>query len=607
MVKEKRSLINVINCHGKIFKFMLCFTITLLMLGSLSFYKDIYGQNLNSSILQDDYVNTTKNIDTSLSTTSERTLNSGKNFSSSLPDLFNYVKESVVQITDPANMKQQSDIAGSRLGSGFVYDKNGHIMTNYHVVEGAKNNIVYVTFLDGVSYEAEISGTDPYADLAVIKLLNLNQHKDALSKLVPLDLGNSTNLKVGERVVAVGNPFGLSGSLTDGIISGLGRLMPANTIQFIPPSQPYDLQNMPTNVPSFSIPDIIQTDAAINPGNSGGPLLNMKGQVIGINTAIFSNTGAYIGIGFSIPSNLLIKIIPTLIAGETYKHPYIGISGTEVTPDIAKLMNLNESSGFLVVNVTKDSPAYLSGIKGGNTTYQINGRPVELGGDIIKKIDNKTVKKLDDILSYLENNKKIGSNVSLTVWRDGNESKVVPLTLTSRPDLNLSPASTPSLGVFGLDVTPAIAAMMNLSRNDGFLITGVLDQSPASKANLRGGYIISDLNGNPIELGGDVIIKIDNKTVKNQQDIKKYLSAKKIGDTVVITIIRDGEQMAKNVNLTEFKERPLIMDNRNNNLLEPNPPLYNLPKDPNGILKDFLNSCYKMLDKEFCDSFLPNQ
>ena len=607
MVKEKRSLINVINCHGKIFKFMLCFTITFLMFGSLSFYKDIYGQNLNSSVLQGDSVNTTKNIDTSLSTASERTLNSGRNFSSSLPDLFNYVKESVVQITDPANMKQQSDIAGSRLGSGFVYDKNGHIITNYHVVEGAKNNTVYVTFLDGVSYEAEISGTDPYADLAVIKLLNLTQHKDALSKLVPLDLGNSTNLKVGERVVAVGNPFGLSGSLTDGIISGLGRLMPANTIQFIPPSQPYDLQNMPTNVPSFSIPDIIQTDAAINPGNSGGPLLNMKGQVIGINTAIFSNTGAYIGIGFSIPSNLLIKIIPTLIAGETYKHPYIGISGTEVTPDIAKLMNLNESSGFLVINVTKDSPAYLAGIKGGNTTYQINGRPVELGGDVIIKIDNKTVKKLDDILSYLENNKKIGSNVSLTVWRDGNESKVVPLTLTSRPDLNLSSASTPSLGVIGLDVTPAIAAMMNLSRNDGFLITGVLDQSPASKAKLRGGYIISELNGNPIELGGDVIIKIDNNDVKNQQDIKKYLSAKKIGDTVVIAIIRDGEQMAKNVNLTEFKERPLIMDDRNNNLLEPNPPLYDLPKDPNGILKDFLNSCYKMLDKEFCDSFLPNQ
>jgi S1-C subfamily serine protease len=607
MVKEKNSLINGINYQGKIFKFMLCFAVTLLMLGGLSFYKDVYGQNLNSSTLQGNSDNTINNIDTPLNASKESTLSSGKNFSSSLPDLFNYVKESVVQITDPANTKQQSDITGSRLGSGFVFDKNGHIITNYHVVEGAKNNKVYVTFLDGVSYEAEIRGTDPYADLAVIKILNLNPHNDALSKLVPLALGNSTNLKVGEKVVAVGNPFGLSGSLTEGIISGLGRLMPANTIQFIPPSQPYDLQNIPLNVPSFSIPDIIQTDAAINPGNSGGPLLNMKGQVIGINTAIFSNTGAYIGIGFSIPSNLLVKIIPTLIAGETYKHPYIGISGTEITPDIAKLMNLNESSGFLVVNVTKDSPASLAGIKGGNMTYQINGRPVDLGGDVIIKIDNKTVKKLDDILSYLENNKKIGSNVSLTIWRDGNESKVVPLTLTSRPDLNLSSVSPPSIGVIGLDVTPAIATLMNLSRNDGFLITGVLDQSPASKANLRGGYILSELNGTPIELGGDVIIKIDNKTVQNQQDIKKHLSAKIIGDTVVITIIRDGEQMAKNVILTEFEERPSIMDKENNNLLDPNPPLYNLPKAPNGILKDFLNSCYKMLDKEFCDSFLPNQ
>ena len=159
------------------------------------------------------------------------------------------------------------------------------------------------------------------------------------------------------------------------------------------------------------------------------------------------------------------------------------------------------------------------------------------------------MKKLDDILSYLENNKKIGSNVSLTVWRDGNESKVVPLTLASRPDLNLSSASTPSLGVIGIDLTPDIATMVGLSRNDGFLITGVLDQSPASKANLRGGYIVSEINDNPIALGGDVIIKIDSNDVKNQQDIKKYLSAKKIGDTVVITIIRDGEQMTKNVDL----------------------------------------------------------
>src|SRR5678809_630589 len=239
-------------------------------------------------------------------------------------DLFNYVKASVVQITDPANIEQQSDITGSRLGSGFVYDKNGHIITNYHVVDGAKNNKVYVTFLDGVSYEAEISGTDPYADLAVIKILNLNQHKDALSKLVPLELGNSTNLKVGERVVAVGNPFGLSGSLTEGIISGLGRLMPANTIQFIPPSQPYDLQNIPPNGPSFSIPDIIQTDAAINPGNSGGPLIDTQGRVVGINTAIFSNTGVYSGVGFAIPSNTISKVVTSLIQTGSYRHPYIG-------------------------------------------------------------------------------------------------------------------------------------------------------------------------------------------------------------------------------------------------------------------------------------------
>src|SRR5919112_1078851 len=511
-------------------------------------------------------------------------------------ELFTRVESSVLQVTDPST----PSLLGPRLGSGFVYDKEGHIITNNHVVAGGSGDLD-ITFIDGTVYDARLVGSDPYADLAVLKV----EEDVPKDKLVPLPLGNSSTLKIGEPVAAVGSPFGLSGSITEGIISGLGRSLPSSVPQD-PTIPQLDVPSLPPP-PAFSIPDIIQTDAAINPGNSGGPLLNMRGEVIGINTAIFSNTGVYSGVGFAVPSNTIKKVVPSLIATGSYTHPYIGITGLDITPEIAKLMNLNESSGFLVVNVTKDSPAFLAGIKGGNMTYQINGRPVELGGDVIIKIDNKTVKKLDDILSLLENDKTIGSNVSLTVWRDGNESKVVPLTLTSRPDLNLSSVSPPSLGVIGLDVTPSIATMMNLSKNDGFLITGVFDQSPASKANLRGGYILSELDGNPIELGGDVIIKIDGNDVKNQQDIKKYLSAKKIGDTVVITIIRDGEQMAKNLNLAEFKERPAIMNNENKNFSDPNSPLYSLPKAPNGMLKDFLNSCYKMLDKEFCDSFIPNQ
>ena len=370
------------------------------------------------------------------------------------------------------------------MGSGFVYDHNGDIVTNYHVVAGAKNNTIVVTFMDGVSYEAKISGIDPYSDLAVVKLINLHEHADAISKLIPLELANSSSLRVGERVIAMGNPFGLSGTLTEGIISGLDRLMPASIDDLTPPSSPQLFNNpyKPSTAPSFSIPNIIQTDAAINPGNSGGPLLNMKGQVIGINTAIYSNTGAYAGIGFAIPSNFVIKIIPTLINGGSYKHPYLGLSGFNVTPEIAKILNLSKSSGYLVVNVTKNSPAFLAGIKGGNTTYNIKGAiPVQLGGDVIIKIDNNTVRKVNDILSYLENNKKVGDNVSLTVWKGDNKTKMITFALTPRPEINATSTTSPTLGVLGLDLTPSLASLMNVTQTSGFLITGVLDQSPASK------------------------------------------------------------------------------------------------------------------------------
>src|SRR5687768_6202381 len=305
-----------------------------------------------------------------------------RDYSNSLPDLFDKVEKSVVQITEPGST-QVKESNPSRLGSGFVYDKSGHIVTNFHVVDGSKNNKVYVTFLDGVSYEVDIIGTDPYSDLAVIKLSEVD--KNVSSKLVPIELGNSSTIRIGQKVVAVGNPFGLSGSLSEGIVSGLGRLMPAGD-NGGPPPNPFDKTQIMKPVPSFSIPDIIQTDAAINPGNSGGPLIDMSANVIGINTAIFSNTGVYSGIGFAIPSNSLTKIVPLLIKNGEYDHPYIGINGFDITPEIAKLLNLPEAVGFLVINVTDDSPAKLAGILGGNKSMLINGLPIELGGDIVTEI-----------------------------------------------------------------------------------------------------------------------------------------------------------------------------------------------------------------------------
>ena len=481
------------------------------------------------------------------------------------------------------------------MGSGFVYDTLGHIVTNFHVVDGSKNNKVYVTFLDGVSYEGDIIGTDPYSDLAVLKLSEVD--KNVSSKLVPLELGNSSTIRIGQKVVAVGNPFGLSGSLSEGIISGLGRLMPAGD-NGGSPQNPFDKPQIMKPVPSFSIPDIIQTDAAINPGNSGGPLIDMSANVIGINTAIFSNTGVYSGIGFAIPSNFLTKIVPLLIKNGEYDHPYIGINGFDITPEIAKLLNLPEAVGFLVVNVTDDSPAKLSGILGGNKSMLINGLPIELGGDIVTEIDNKPVRKVDDILSYLENYKRIGDNVTLTVLRGPDLVKqAVTIPLTARPSLETN-LTNPSLGVIGLDVTPEIAKLMNISRDNGFLITSIIGNSSASKANLRGSYVVTEVNGTVLELGGDIIVKMDSVDIKNQMDIKNYLKTKNIGDSIIITLLRDDNYLTKSLVLEPISENQRILEDSKkteNNLSHP------LTQDD---LKEFLESCAKVLPREACESMI---
>ena len=517
-----------------------------------------------------------------------------RDYSNSLPDLFDKVEKSVVQITEPGST-QAKEPHPSRLGSGFVYDKSGHIVTNFHVVDGSKDNKVYVTFLDGVSYEGDIVGTDPYSDLAVIKLTEVDNNVS--SKLVPLELGNSSTIRIGQKVVAVGNPFGLSGSLSEGIISGLGRLMPAGD-NGEPPQNPFDKSPIVKPVPSFSIPDIIQTDAAINPGNSGGPLIDMNANVIGINTAIFSNTGVYSGIGFAIPSNFLIKIVPLLIKNGEYDHPYIGINGFDITPEIAKLLNLPEAVGFLVVNVTADSPAMLAGIQGGNKSMQINGLPIELGGDIVTEIDNKPVRKVDDILSYLENYKRIGDNVTLTVLRGpALEKQVVTISLTTRPSLETD-LTNPSLGIIGLDITPEIAKIMNISRDNGFLITSIIGNSSASKANLRGGYVVTEVNGTVLELGGDIIVKMDNVDIQDQSDIKNYLKTKNIGDSVIITVLRDDDYLTKSLVLEPISENQRILEDSSMTEDTLPPPL------SQDDLREFLDACVKVLPREACESMI---
>ena len=457
------------------------------------------------------------------------------NKTQTLSELFKNVEKSVVQVSSD---DETTELLGSRLGSGFVYDTNGHVITNNHVTAGGKD--LHITFSDGTIYTGKVVGSDPHSDLALLLIDDVPKEK-----LFPLTLGNSSNLIVGETVAAVGNPFGLSGSLTEGIISGLGRLLP---------STPENIFGTDNRVASFSIPDIIQTDAAINPGNSGGPLLNLKGEVIGINSAIFSNTGVYAGVGFAIPSNTLTKVIPELIKNGSYPHPWLGITGVDVTPDIAKKMNLTEARGFLVIDVNSNGPADKAGIRGGDKIDTIDGREVELGGDVIIAIDKNPVRKIDDILSYLEREKSVGDNVSLTIIRDGIVQEKTTV-LQTRPDSKtlISSSQHPSLGITGVDITPDIAKKMNLTEPRGFLVIDINANGPADKAGIRGGYVVEIINNTQYRLGGDVIVGIDNKTINSVSDITDYLTNKKAGDIVNLKILRDNEIVNVPVNLEIIK------------------------------------------------------
>lgn len=464
----------------------------------------------------------------------------------SLPDLFDKVKASVVQIT-----VTNKNPLGSGLGSGFVYDNLGHIITNNHVVTagGGANNVssgnVSVTFLNGKIYQADVIGTDPFSDIAVLKLQKINNES-----LVPLPFGDASKLRIGNNVVAIGNPFGLEGSMTEGIVSGLGRLIPASQVPEFPefPDLNPDQPLVPIPQASFSIPEIIQTDAAINPGNSGGPLINLRGEVIGMNTAIFSTTGVYSGIGFAIPSNTIKKIVPVLISEGSYKHPWIGVSGTDIAPDIAAALKLNQSTtGFLVIDITPNSPAAKAGIRGGDKEVDIGGRPIKLGGDIITAIDNQSISKIDDILVYLEEHKKVGDTVNVTVVSDG-KIQTLKLVLGERPT-SKPQDQQPSIGISGVDVTPEIGSIMNLNQSSGVLVVGVVADSPADKAGLRGGYVIREINGTEIELGGDVIISADGQPVTNLSELTNYvLSNKSVGDKLTLGILRDGQ--SKEITLT---------------------------------------------------------
>lgn len=336
-----------------------------------------------------------------------------------LEQIYDQVNPSVVNIqvwvpaTDAFNSpfmrRGASQPLQEGLGSGFVWDTDGHIVTNNHVVSGASK--INVTFADGTTVAAELVGADPNSDLAVIKV------DAAVEQLHPVTLADSSQVKVGQLAIAIGNPYGLSGTMTQGIISALARSLP--------------VEDSSSSGATYSIPDIIQTDAAINPGNSGGVLLNDQGHVMGVTAAIQSVAGDNSGIGFVIPSNIVARVVPVLITDGKYEHARMGISGATLTPDLAKAMNLSEDQkGVLVMTVSEGSPAEKAGLKASTQKVEINGETGVVGGDVIVAIDGTEIMRFEDITSYLFNNTEAGQTVTLTVLRDG-QQKTLQLTLAS--------------------------------------------------------------------------------------------------------------------------------------------------------------------------------
>jgi S1-C subfamily serine protease len=333
-----------------------------------------------------------------------------------LKAIYEKVNPSVVYIENlarPATSSPTDQALPDSQGSGFVWDADGHIVTNDHVVRGADQ--LQVTFFDGVVLPAEVVGSDPDSDIAVIKV------DPTLINVAPVEQGDILQVEVGQRAIAIGNPFGLAGSMTSGIVSAIGRSIQAIT--------------------GFSIPEAIQTDAAINPGNSGGPLLNERGQVIGVNAQIRSDVRANSGVGFAIPINIVQRVAPALIKDGAYHHAFLGITGRTYSPAWAEALGFDrESRGAYVMDVIGGGPAERAGVHAGSADTKIplavgpNG-PVYLtgGGDLILAIDDSPVKAFDDLLVYLESYKSPGDSVKLTVQRPGEADRIVVVTLAERP------------------------------------------------------------------------------------------------------------------------------------------------------------------------------
>jgi S1-C subfamily serine protease len=315
-----------------------------------------------------------------------------------LTQLYERVSPSVVNIGITTGV-----LGGSGAGSGFVWDSSGHIVTNDHVVAGADR--IYVRFADDTTVGAELVGTDPDSDLAVIDI------DLPASRLHPVELGDSGALRVGQRAIAIGNPFGLEQTMTAGIVSALGRVVRQQS--------------------GFSLPELVQTDAPINPGNSGGPLLDSRGRVIGVTSLIRSNSGTNTGVGFAVPVNTVKRVVPSLIASGRYADPWLGIEAASITPLDAQELGLPVERGVVVQGVVEGGPADRAGLRAGDRQTRAEGSPTTASGDIIVSMDGVPVQRMDDLIICLAD-KRVGQTITLTVLRNGTE-RAVQVTLEERP------------------------------------------------------------------------------------------------------------------------------------------------------------------------------
>jgi S1-C subfamily serine protease len=297
------------------------------------------------------------------------------------------------------------DHRGGCIGSGFSFDGEGHIVTNNHVAEVLTEPLI--TLADERTVPAEVVGRDPGSDLAVLKI------DIAPGQIRIVELGESASLKVGQRAIAIGNPFGLERTVTTGIISSLSRTLRRDDSGFL-------------------LAEIIQTDAAINPGNSGGPLLNSQGQVIGVNTAIRSTSGFNSGVGFAIPVDIVKRVVPELIATGHYRHTWLGVRGRTISPEMVEAMDLPIQTGVLIAAVEAGGPADLAGLRGGMREVLVSDLPMLEGGDIVTAIDGVPVKRFDDLINYLASQTSVGDVVAVTIVRGGQEM-AVDIALQERP------------------------------------------------------------------------------------------------------------------------------------------------------------------------------